>query len=676
MPSRFECANAIRVLSMDAVQKANSGHPGMPMGMADIAEVLWNDFLKHNPADPAWPNRDRFVLSNGHGCLLQYALLHLTGYDVSIDDLKQFRVLHSKTPGHPEYGCTPGVETTTGPLGQGFGNAVGIALAEALLGAHFNRDGYTIVDHYTYCFVGDGCLMEGISHEVASFAGTLGLGKLIVFWDDNGISIDGKVEGWFLDNTPKRFEAYHWQVIQEVDGHDPAQIHAAITAAKKDLTRPTLICCKTKIGYGAPNLVGSQKIHGAPLGEKEITATREYLGWHAEPFVVPAAIKKAWDATEKGRILQAEWEQKYSEYMKKFPTLGSELTRRLNGNLNEVLFDKLDEWRDEVESKRENIATRKASENTLNAIYPYCPELIGGSADLSESNLTYCQFSKSIIPTESSKFQGNYIHYGVREFGMSAIMNGIALHHGFIPYGGTFLTFLDYARNAVRLSAMMHLRAIFVYSHDSIGLGEDGPTHQPIEHLSLLRATPNMSLWRPADATETAVAWGMALKRDNGPTSLALTRQTIPHLSKTSEQVNQIQRGGYILVDALKPLDAVIIATGSEVFLAVSAAKKLNTEGYKIRVVSMPSTDVFEAQDLEYQESVLPSVVRNRIAIEAGSTHYWYRWVGLDGAVIGIDRYGESAPCAKVFEAVGITETAVLLKVKEIVMKNRGHVSC
>jgi len=674
MPSRFELANAIRVLSMDAVEHANSGHPGMPMGMADIAEVLWNDFLQHNPKNPAWVNRDRFILSNGHGCLLQYALLHLTGYDLSIDDLKQFRTLHSKTPGHPEYGVTPGVETTTGPLGQGLGNAVGMALAEAVLAATFNREGYSVIDHHTYCFVGDGCLMEGISHEVASFAGTFGLGKLIVFWDNNGISIDGKIKGWFLDDTPKRFEAYHWQVIDNIDGHDSNAIREAISQARKDLNRPTLICCKTTIGYGAPNLAGSEKMHGSPLGEAEIRATREYLQWKAEPFLIPNDIQKAWDATEKGAILEKKWQEIYRAYSTKFPDLAKELERRLQGLLNAAVFTALEAWRDESEAKKENIATRKAFQNTLNVIYPNCPELIGGSADLSESNLTHCRYSNSIQPEGSLKFQGNYLHYGVREFGMSAIMNGIALHGGFIPYGGTFLTFLDYGRNAVRLSAMMKIRVVFVYSHDSIGLGEDGPTHQPIEHLNLLRGTPNMSLWRPADQTETAVAWAMALKRTAGPTSLILTRQAVPHLPKTAAQLKQIARGGYILVDCGSKIDAVIIATGSEVFLAVSAAKILLKEGYQVRVVSMPSTDCFQVQDKDYRESVLPKALKNRIAVEAGSPDYWYRWVGLDGAVIGLNHYGESAPYLKIFEAVGITVETIVLKVKAVILNNQERV--
>ena len=663
MPSHFDLANAIRALSMDAVQKANSGHPGMPMGMADIAEVLWREFLEHSPQNPAFVNRDRFILSNGHGSMLQYALLHLTGYDLSIQDIKQFRQLHSKTPGHPEYHCTPGVETTTGPLGQGLANAVGMALSEAILAKTFNREHHQIIDHFTYCFVGDGCLMEGISHEAGSLAGTLGLGKLIVFWDNNGISIDGKVSGWFLDDTPKRFEAYGWQVIN-IDGHDRESIKQAITQARRHPVQPTLICCKTIIGFGAPNLEGTEKCHGSALGVNEIAAAREKLAWQHEPFVIPADIYEAWNATEQGLEREAVWQSRFAKYRADYPALAAELERRLQGVWISDTQQKLWQFVSAVENKKENIATRKASQNALEAICVLLPEMLGGSSDLSESNLTQCQISKPIKPHQ---FDGNYIYYGVREFGMSAIMNGIALYGGFIPYGGTFLTFLDYARHAVRLSALMGLRVIFVYTHDSVGLGEDGPTHQPIEHLTLLRSTPNMSIWRPCDATETAVAWTMALQRKTGPSSLILTRQMVPHQAKTPEQVQNIARGGYILVDCRGvSLDAILISTGSEVSLAVLAAQQLQSEGIHVRVVSMPSTDVFQSQDVAYREAVLPPTVKKRVAIEAGSTNYWYSWVGQDGAVIGIDRFGESAPGAAVFEALGLTSDAVVLKVKQI----------
>lgn len=668
LPSRTVLANAIRVLSMDAVQKANSGHPGMPMGMADIAEVLWNDFIRHNPSHPAWPNRDRFVLSNGHGSMLQYALLHLTGYELSIDDLKHFRALHSKTPGHPEYGYAPGIETTTGPLGQGLGNAVGMALAEAILAREFNRDEYNIIDHYTYCFIGDGCLMEGISHEVCSLAGTLGLGKLIVFWDNNGISIDGKVAGWFLDDTPKRFDAYGWHV-EEIDGHDPSAIKTAITKAQKIQDKPSLICCKTVIGFGAPNLAGTAKTHGAALGEKEVAATREKLGWKEEPFVIPLDIYAAFDAREKGKKEEEAWQAEWQKYQLAHPALADELNRRLQSYFISGFQTQIEKFILETEAKQENIATRKASQNMLDCVTALAPEMLGGSADLSDSNLTHCKNSK---PIEPHQFLGNYIYYGVREFGMCAIMNGIALHRGFIPYGGTFLTFLDYARNAVRLAAMMQQRVIFVFTHDSIGLGEDGPTHQPIEHLGMLRTTPNMSLWRPCDATETAVAWQMALQRQTGPTSLALTRQVVPHQPKTPEQVNNIARGAYVLLDSKGPLDAVIIGTGSEVSLAMGAAKLLKQEGYSIRVISMPCVEAFLMQDLAYQEEVLPSSVKARVAVEAASTNYWYQWVGLKGGVVGVDQFGESAPAAKVFEALNVTVQAVVEKVKQVLAKKRN----
>lgn len=703
MQSRRTLANAIRALSMDAVQKANSGHPGMPMGMADIAEVLWNDFLRHNPRNPNWMNRDRFILSNGHGSMLHYSLLHLTGYDLSIEDLKQFRQLHSKTPGHPEFGITPGIETTTGPLGQGFGNAVGMALAEQLLAAEFNTETDKLIDHYTYCFVGDGCLMEGISHEVGSLAGTLGLGKLIIFWDNNGISIDGKVADWFLDDTAKRFQSYHWHVIPDVDGHDSNQIKQAILAAQQETKKPTLICCKTVIGYGAPNLEGTEKTHGAALGEVEVLAARQKLAWEYPPFEIPAEIYKAWNAVSKGALFEREWQQKFEQYAARLPERALELNRRIAGKLPSDFHEKLHTYIHETQQKfdqkyehnslqkSETVATRKASQKTLEILVPMLPELFGGSADLSESNLTHTKFSKAIKPHH---FLGNYLYYGVREFGMSAMMNGMALYKGFIPYGGTFLTFLDYARNAVRMAALMKQRVIFVYTHDSIGLGEDGPTHQPVEHLCMLRATPNMSLWRPCDNTETAVAWQMALLREDGPTSLALTRQAIPHQKRTKAQVDLISKGGYILFDSSfnenedersganfdansdpnfdpNP-DAIIIATGSEVSLAMEAAQKVieSDSNICIRVVSMPSFDVFESQTKEYQESVLPNRIKARVAVEAAATLDWYKWVGLEGVVVGIDRFGESASGAKVFESLNITVESVIKAVKEVLSKH------
>ncbi len=669
-PSRRILANAIRALSMDAVQKANSGHPGMPMGMADIAEVLWNDFLRHNPRNPHWMNRDRFILSNGHGSMLQYSLLHMTGYDLSIEELKHFRQLHSRTPGHPEYDISPGVETTTGPLGQGFANAVGMALAEQLLGTEFNTENDKIIDHYTYCFVGDGCLMEGISHEVGSLAGTLGLSKLIVFWDDNGISIDGRVVDWFRDDTAKRFQSYHWHVIPDVNGHDFEQIKQAIMRAQQETEKPTLICCKTVIGYGAPNLEGTEKTHGAALGEDEVLAARRKLDWEYPPFEIPEQIYKAWNAVSKGADFERAWQAKLERYAARYPERFQELNRRIAGKLPVDFHERLHSYIHETQQNCETLATRKASQKTLELLVPMLPELFGGSADLSESNLTHTKFSKAIKPHH---LLGNYLYYGVREFGMSAMMNGMALYKGFIPYGGTFLTFLDYARNAVRMAALMKQRVIFVYTHDSVGLGEDGPTHQPIEHLCMLRATPNMSLWRPCDATETAVAWQMALLREVGPTSLALTRQAIPHQKRNNAQIILISKGGYILFDPAPTPDAIIIATGSEVALAIEAAQKLQESDKKffIRVVSMPSTDVFESQSLEYKESVLPSHIRARVAVEAAATLDWYKWVGLDGAVVGIDRFGESAPCAKVFEALNINVESVIKAVKEVLAKNR-----
>jgi transketolase len=663
MPSRRQLANAIRFLSMDAVQKANSGHPGMPMGMADIAEVLWNDFLQHNPANPHWLNRDRFILSNGHGSMLQYALLHLTGYDLSIDDLKHFRQLHSKTPGHPELGYTAGVETTTGPLGQGIANGVGMAIAEKILAAQFNRPGHTIVDHYTYVFMGDGCMMEGISHEVCSLAGTLGLGKLIAFWDDNEISIDGDVKGWFTDNTPERFRSYNWHVITDVDGHDADAVKKAIEQARAVTDRPSLICCKTVIAHGAPKLAGTHEAHGAPLGEAEIAATRAALNWPHEPFEIPAEIYAAWNARKKGTALENNWQDQFTTYQKEFPELAAELLRRMNGELPTEWQTKSVQILNTIHTKAENLATRKASQNVLANFGPLLPELIGGSADLTLSNLTMWSGCKTITP---ENWNGNYIFYGVREFGMSAIMNGIACHGGFIPYGGTFLTFCDYARNAVRMAALMKQRAIFVYTHDSIGLGEDGPTHQPIEHINMLRITPNMSIWRPCDAVESAVAWEQAIERNDGPTALLFSRQTLPHQHREEIILKNIARGGYILVDCKGTPDAIIIATGSEVHLAVDAAKELSAQNKKIRVVSMPSTDHFAAQDQSYQEAVLPKAVIARVAVEAGNTDFWHRYVGTHGKIIGIDRYGESAPAADVFKTFGFTVENVVKTVWEL----------
>lgn len=656
-------ANAIRALSMDAVQKANSGHPGMPMGMADIAEVLWNECLQHNPANPQWINRDRFILSNGHGSMLQYALLHLSGYDLSIDDLKNFRQLHSRTPGHPEYGYTAGVETTTGPLGQGIANAVGMALAERILAAHFNRPGHSIIDHYTYVFMGDGCLMEGISHEVCSLAGTLGLGKLIAFWDDNGISIDGEVEGWFTDNTPERFQAYGWHVVTTIDGHNPEQIKHAILQAQQVTDKPTLICCKTVIGYGAPNAAGSHESHGAPLGDKEIAAAREQLGWSYPPFVIPEEVYAAWDARPRGANLEADWNTVFASYQKAFPELAAELLRRLHKQLPANWSTQADEFIHSLNSKAENVASRKASQLSLNRFCELLPEMLGGSADLTGSNLTNWSGSKAITPTDAD---GNYMYYGVREFGMSAIMNGMALYGGFIPYGGTFLTFTDYARNAVRMAALMQQKVVFVYTHDSIGLGEDGPTHQPVEHAAMLRMTPNLSVWRPCDAVETAVAWQQAIERVQGPTALLLSRQTLPHQTREQTQLSNIKRGGYILVDCESTPQAIIIATGSEVSLAIEAAKLLTAQGKAIRVVSMPATDYFVAQDQAYRDAVLPPTVTARVAVEAAAKDYWYKFVGLNGKIIGLDRYGESAPAADVYKALGITVENIVNAVNEL----------
>ncbi|VVN40693.1 transketolase [Pseudomonas fluorescens] len=662
MPSRRERANAIRALSMDAVQKANSGHPGAPMGMADIAEVLWRDYLKHNPSNPSFADRDRFVLSNGHGSMLIYSLLHLTGYDLSIDDLKQFRQLHSRTPGHPELGYTPGVETTTGPLGQGLANAVGFALAEKVMAAQFNRAGHNIVDHHTYVFLGDGCMMEGISHEVASLAGTLGLGKLIAFYDDNGISIDGEVEGWFTDDTPKRFESYNWQVIRNVDGHDPEEIKTAIETARKS-AQPTLICCKTTIGFGSPNKQGKEDCHGAPLGDAEIALTRAALKWNHGPFEIPADIYAEWDAKEAGKAVEAEWDQRFVAYSAAFPTEANELVRRLSGELPADFSEKASAYIAEVAAKGETIASRKASQNALNAFGPLLPEFLGGSADLAGSNLTLWKGCKGVTAEDAS---GNYMYYGVREFGMTAIMNGVALHGGLVPYGATFLMFMEYARNAVRMSALMKQRVIHVYTHDSIGLGEDGPTHQPIEQLASLRCTPNLDTWRPADAVESAVAWKNALERKDGPSALIFSRQNLQHQTRDAGQIADISRGGYVLKDCAGEPELILIATGSEVGLAVQAFDKLTEQGRKVRVVSMPCTSVFDAQDAGYKQAVLPLQVSARIAIEAAHADYWYKYVGLEGRVIGMTTYGESAPAPALFEEFGFTLENILGQAEEL----------
>lgn len=655
--------SAIRALAMDAVQKANSGHPGMPMGMAEIAEVLWVHHMRHNPNNPKWADRDRFVLSNGHGSMLIYALLHLTGYDVSIEDIKNFRQLHSKTPGHPEYGYTPGVETTTGPLGQGITNAVGMALAEKILGAEFNRPGFDIVNHYTYVFLGDGCLMEGISHEACSLAGTLGLGKLICFYDDNGISIDGHVEGWFTDDTPKRFEAYGWHVIPNVNGHDPEAIEAAIEEAKKKLDKPSMICCKTVIGMGSPNKANTHAVHGAALGDEEIAATRPHIGWHHLPFEIPKEVYDAWDARAKGKKLESEWNQKFSEYSQKYPQEAAEFTRRMNGDLPKDWSAHVEGVVGRVNAKAETIATRKASQNAIEGLAPALPELLGGSADLAGSNLTLWSGSKGV----SNESGGNYIYYGVREFGMSAIMNGLSLHGGFIPYGGTFLMFSEYARNALRMAALMKIRSIFVFTHDSIGLGEDGPTHQPVEQTATLRLIPNMDVWRPCDTIESTVAWARAIERKNGPTTLIFSRQNLPFQKRNVDVIKLIDKGGYILSEAAdgKPR-AIIIATGSEVALAMAAQKTLADEGIHVRVISMPCTNLFDRQDKAYQETVLPKGVK-RVAVEAGVTDYWRKYVGLEGEIIGIDTFGESAPAEVLFKHFGITTENVVSAIKRII---------
>ncbi|WEM45009.1 transketolase (plasmid) [Photobacterium sp. DA100] len=655
-------ANAIRALSMDGVQQANSGHPGAPMGMADIAEVLWRNHMNHNPQNPEWADRDRFVLSNGHGSMLIYSLLHLTGYELSIDDLKNFRQLHSKTPGHPEYGYAPGIETTTGPLGQGITNAVGMAMAEKAMAAQFNRDGHDIVDHYTYAFMGDGCLMEGISHEACSLAGTLGLGKLIAFWDDNGISIDGHVEGWFSDDTPKRFEAYGWHVIPAVDGHDADAINAAIEAAKAD-PRPTLICTKTIIGFGSPNKSGSHDCHGAPLGHDEIAAAREFLGWNHGPFEIPADVYAEWDAKEAGAAKEAAWNEKLAAYEAAHPELAAEFKRRVNGELPTQWEEKANAIIADLQANPANIASRKASQNALEAFGQMLPEFMGGSADLAPSNLTMWSGSKSL---EANDFSGNYIHYGVREFGMTAIMNGIALHGGFVPYGATFLMFMEYARNAMRMAALMKVQNIQVYTHDSIGLGEDGPTHQPVEQMASLRLTPNMSTWRPCDQVESAVAWKLAIERKDGPTALIFSRQNLAQQERSEAQVADIAKGGYILKDSEGKPELIFIATGSEVELAVEAAAQLTAEGKKVRVVSMPSTDAFDKQDAAYREAVLPSDVTARVAIEAGIADFWYKYVGFDGRIIGMTTFGESAPAGELFKMFGFTTENAVETAKEL----------
>ncbi|MET3077810.1 transketolase [Pantoea leporis] len=654
MSSRRELANAIRALSMDAVQKANSGHPGMPMGMADIAEVLWRDVLKHNPNNPAWADRDRFILSNGHGSMLLYSLLHLTGYDLQMEELKNFRQLHSKTPGHPELGYTPGVETTTGPLGQGLANAVGLAIAERTLAAQFNRPGHDIVDHHTYVFMGDGCLMEGISHEVSSLAGTLGLGKLIGFYDHNGISIDGETEGWFTDDTHKRFEAYNWHVIgsaEGIDGHDSAAIAAAIKEAQSVTDKPSLIICRTTIGFGSPNKAGKEESHGAALGEEEVALTRQKLGWHYPPFEIPKEIYQQWDAKEAGAQREKSWDDKFAAYKEAHPELAQEFTRRLSGEMPANWSSEVQKFVEELQANPQKIASRKASQNTLEVFGKLLPEFLGGSADLAPSNLTIWSGSKSIKEDTA----GNYIHYGVREFGMTAIGNGIAHHGGFVPYTATFLMFVEYARNAVRMAALMKARQVLVYTHDSIGLGEDGPTHQPVEQIASLRVTPNMSVWRPCDQVETAVAWQAAVERHHGPTALILSRQNLLQPERSKEQVANIARGGYVLQDSNGTPDAIIIATGSEIEIALGAADKLTAAGHKIRVVSLPSTDVFDKQDVAYRESVLPSGVKARVAVEAGIADYWYKYVGLDGAIVGMTTFGESAPAGKLFPEFGFT---------------------
>ncbi|HAT5011794.1 transketolase [Serratia marcescens] len=662
MSSRKELANAIRALSMDAVQKANSGHPGAPMGMADIAEVLWRDYLNHNPTNPHWADRDRFVLSNGHGSMLIYSLLHLTGYDLPMRELENFRQLHSKTPGHPEYGYTPGVETTTGPLGQGIANAVGFAIAERTLAAQFNRPGHDIVDHHTYAFMGDGCMMEGISHEVCSLAGTLKLGKLTAFYDDNGISIDGHVDGWFTDDTALRFEAYGWHVVRNVDGHNPDAIKAAIEEARKVTDKPSLLMCKTVIGFGSPNKAGTHDVHGAALGAAEVAATREALGWKYAAFEIPQDIYAQWDAKEAGQAKEAAWNDKFAAYARAFPELAAEFKRRMNGELPADWKADAKAFVEKLQANPANIASRKASQNALEAFGKMLPEFLGGSADLAPSNLTMWSGSKALNVDPA----GNYIHYGVREFGMTAITNGIALHGGFLPYSATFLMFVEYARNAVRMAALMKLRNVFVYTHDSIGLGEDGPTHQPVEQLASLRVTPNMSTWRPCDQVESAVAWQYGIERNDGPTTLVFSRQNLTQQPRTAEQLANVYRGGYVLKDCAGTPDVILIATGSEVGITVEAADKLTAAGRKVRVVSMPSTDAFDKQDAAYRESVLPAAVTARVAVEAGIADYWYKYVGLNGAIVGMTTFGESAPAEQLFAEFGFTVDNVVAKAQAL----------
>ncbi|MEM5481855.1 transketolase [Pseudoalteromonas fuliginea] len=668
LSSRAPFANAIRALSMDAVQQANSGHPGAPMGMADIAEVLWNDFLNHNPTDPNWPNRDRFVLSNGHGSMLIYSLLHLSGYELPLSELKQFRQMHSKTPGHPEYGYTPGVETTTGPLGAGLSNAVGMAIAEKALAAQFNKESFDIVDHYTYCFMGDGCLMEGISHEACSLAGTLGLGKLIAFWDDNGISIDGHVEGWFTDDTAKRFDAYGWHVIKDIDGHDPEQIASAIAQAKQVNDKPTLLCCKTVIGFGSPNKSGSHDCHGSPLGNDEITAARKFLNLPNEAFSISDDIYAHWDAKQSGNKKQKQWQQLFSDYTKSHPELAKEFERRVIKRTLPDNFEAIaNNYIEQCNNDAANIASRKASQNTIEALAPHLPELLGGSADLAGSNLTLWSGSKGISADDAS---GNYLFYGVREFGMSGIMNGISLHSGFINYGATFLMFMEYARNAVRMSALMGIQNIFVYTHDSIGQGEDGPTHQPIEQLANLRMTPNLVTWRPCDAVETAVSWKNAIQNQQQPTALIFSRQGLNHQPRSAQQINDIEKGGYILSDSSKTPELILIATGSEIDLAMQAAKELTAQGVAVRVVSMPSTTLFDLQSDDYKQSVLPNSVANRIAIETSHQDYWLKYVGLQGKVIGMSTFGESAPGNVLLAHFGFTTKNVVSTAQALIKAN------
>ena len=662
-PTRRQLANAIRFLAADAVEAAKSGHPGMPMGMADIAEVLWNDYLRHNPNNPQWFNRDRFVLSNGHGSMLHYALLHLSGYDLPIEELKAFRQLGSKTAGHPERHETPGVETTTGPLGQGFANAVGFALAEKLLSQRYNRPEFEVVDHRTWVFMGDGCLMEGISHEAASLAGTWGLSKLVCFWDNNNISIDGEVEGWFTDNTPERFEAYGWNVVRDVDGHDPESIKAGIEQALSQFDKPTLICCKTTIGFGSPNKAGQESSHGAPLGKDELEATRKALNWPYGPFEIPEEIYAGWRAGGTGTLRQAEWEQLFDKYAAQFPADADELTRRSHGELPADFIAQADAYIAQVQAEAPNIASRKASQNAIQAFAPLLPEIIGGSADLAGSNLTLWKGAQTVVGEDP---HANYVHYGVREFGMSAIANGLALHGGFLPFDATFLVFSDYARNALRMSALIPAHVIHVFTHDSIGLGEDGPTHQPVEHVSSLRYIPNNDVWRPCDAAESAASWKAAIVRKDGPSCLIFSRQNLAPQPRTAEQVQQIERGGYVLADAAGTPDVILIGTGSEIGLAVAAKAELDAAGIKTRVVSMPCTDVFDRQDAAYRESVLPNAVRKRVAVEAGVTGFWRQYVGLDGAVIGLDTFGASAPADKLYKHFGITTEAVVAAAKAL----------